>query len=241
MKRAVVLCSGGLDSVVTANYLKKRLDYKEMIILFFNYGQRAVWQEKKAAKKCALNLNAKFCEIKISEIKNLSHSLINRGGEISWILRGELSNTKKESDKWYVPCRNIIFLSYALSLAESIYLKCKKVFDIAVGFKNEGNDGFPDTSWEFVNKFNEVGEIACKKKFRIIAPLIKKDKEDIVLLGKNMGVKMGDTYSCYVGIKNKNEHCGYCLACRLRQEGFYWANVEDITKYRKKMKDFRRA
>ena len=71
MKRAVVLCSGGLDSVVTANYLKKRLDYKEMIILFFNYGQRAVWQEKKAAKKCALNLNAKFCEIKISEIKNL--------------------------------------------------------------------------------------------------------------------------------------------------------------------------
>ena len=77
-----------------------------------------------------------------------------------------------------------------------------------------------------------------KQGFKIIAPLIKKDKEEVVLLGKKLGVKFKETFSCYVG---KGKHCGVCLACRLRQEGFYWANVRDPTKYKIKMKDFRRA
>jgi len=141
-----------------------------------------------------------------------------------------LKDTKKESDKWYVPCRNIIFLSYALSLAESLYDQKKEVYDIFVGFKDEGKEGFPDASQSFLDKFNDVSRIACKKDFRIIAPLINKDKEDIVLLGKEMKVKLENTFSCYSGEGNE-KHCGYCLACKLRQEGFYWANVEDKTKY----------
>ena len=66
---------------------------------------------------------------------------------------------------------------------------------------------------------------------------IKKDKEDIVRLGKKLGVKFEDTFSCYIGVGEN--HCGACLSCRLRQEGFYWAGIRDPTKYEIKMKDSR--
>ena len=56
------------------------------------------------------------------------------------------------------------------------------------------------------------------------------DKEDIIKLGIELGVKFEETYSCYVGAGEK--HCGKCLACMLRKEGFYWAGVEDSTSYK---------
>ena len=53
----------------------------------------------------------------------------------------------------------------------------------------------------------------------------------IIIKDKKLGVDFGKTFSCYVGDK---EHCGICLSCRLRQEGFYWANVADPTEYLEK-------
>ena len=63
-------------------------------------------------------------------------------------------------------------------------------------------------------------------------------KEDVVSLGQKLGVDLGNTFSCYVDDK---KHCGVCLACRIRQEAFYWANITDRTDYKEKMKDFRLA
>ena len=65
MKNAIVLCSGGLDSVVTAQYIKKKLKYGNLIILFFNYNQRTFKQERKFALICTKELDAKFREIKV--------------------------------------------------------------------------------------------------------------------------------------------------------------------------------
>ena len=76
---------------------------------------------------------------------------------------------------------------------------------------------------------SKLVKVSTKLKTRIIAPLIKKDKDEIVLLGNKLGVNFKDTYSCYNGSK---EHCGYCLACKLRKAGFYWANIKDPTKYK---------
>ncbi len=238
MKNAIVLCSGGLDSVITANYVKKKLKQDSMTVLFFNYSQRSLKEERKCAWICAKELKAEFVELALPELGNISTSLINKPGKVQKLQRKYLRDTSKEGDKWYVPCRNVVFLSYALALAESLYVEKKFESEIFVGFKNEGIENFPDTSKEFVEEFNDMSKVACKKRFRIIAPLIKKDKEDIVQLGKKLKVNFTKTFSCYVG---KGKHCGVCLACRLRQEGFYWANVSDPTAYKEKMKDFRRA
>ena len=74
----------------------------------------------------------------------------------------------------------------------------------------------------------------------IIAPLIKKDKSEVIKLSLKLGINLSNTYSCYIGVKD-NRHCGTCLACRLRQEAFYWANIRDPTNYKEKMRDFRLA
>jgi len=242
-KNAIILCSGGLDSSVTAYYVRKKLGYKSLIILFFNYLQRTLKQERKAAEKLAKKPGAEFKEIKVPELASISTSLINKKTKARKIKRKELKDTKKESLNYYVPCRNIVFLVYALALAESLQIKTKnkEIFDIFTGFKSEGQEAYPDTTPEFVKEMNKLKNTATELKGKIIAPLINKDKDEIILLGKKLGVKLEDTYSCYIGTKNKQEHCGTCLSCRLRQEAFYWANVEDKTKYKEKMKDYRKA
>lgn len=235
-KSAIVLCSGGIDSVTTSYYVKKKLNYKNITILFFNYNQKNLKQERKFSKKTAKKLGADFKEINLKWLGNISTSLINKKGQTKKITRKNLKDSRKESNKFYVPCRNLVFLSYALALADSRYVKSKKKSDIFVGFKCEGKESYPDTTIKFVNKINNLAGSSCSKKFVVKAPLIKKDKEDIILLGKKLGVDFRETFTCYIGHK---KHCGYCLACRLRQEGFYWADIRDPTKYKKKMKDFR--
>ncbi|MEK6933451.1 MAG: 7-cyano-7-deazaguanine synthase [Nanoarchaeota archaeon] len=228
MKSALILCSGGIDSVTTAYYVKNILKYNNLGILFFNYGQKSLNAERKASLYCAKTLKAKFQEITLPELKSLSNSLININGKIRKLSRKELKDTKKESNKWYVPCRNLIFLAYALAKAESLLIREKNKYDIFIGFKCEGKESFPDTTMKFVEEVNILSKISTKGKFKIIAPLIKKDKEDIIALGEKLGVDFKDTFSCYVG---KIRHCGRCLACMLRKEGFYWAGLKDMTIY----------
>lgn len=230
MKSAIVLCSGGIDSVTTAYYVKKRLKYKEIIILFFNYRQKSLLSERRASKRCASVLKSEFQEINLPELQQLSTSLINIPGRWNKLSRKDLKNTKKESNNWYVPCRNLIFLTYALANAESLLIKEKKKFDIFIGFKCEGDDSFPDASKEFISALNKISNISTKGKYKILAPLIEKDKEEIIILGKKLGVNFKDTFSCYVG---KSKHCGQCLACMLRKEGFYWSGIKDPTDYLK--------
>ena len=236
MKNAIVLCSGGLDSSVTAYYVKKNLNYDNLIVLFFNYHQRTLNKERKASKTIAGKLKSEFKEIKLPELSNISTSLINKNTKTKKIKRKQLKDTHKESLKYYVPCRNTVFLIYALALAESMQIKNKEKWDIFTGFKNEGKEAYPDTTPEFVKEMNRLRTISTSVKGTITAPLIKEDKDEIILLGQKLGVKLEQTYSCYT---SNSKHCGTCLACRLRQEAFYWANAKDKTKYKEKMKDYR--
>ncbi len=236
MKNAIILCSGGLDSSVCAHYVKKRLNYENLIILFFNYKQRTLKQERKSAKRIAKELKANFMEINLEELSKISTSMINKTEKAKSITRKELKDTKKESEKYYVPCRNTVFLVYALALAESLYIKQRKTYDIFTGFKCEGKEAYPDTTVKFVKEMNNLRKVSTGVKGKIIAPLINLDKEDIVLLGEKLKVDLKKTYSCYI---DNSKHCGTCLACRLRQEGFYWAGIKDKTRYKIKMKDYR--
>ena len=94
MKQAIILCSGGLDSVVTAYYAKKKLDYEKIIILFFDYGQRNVEAERKRSKRCAEDLNAGFHEINLEELSMLSTSLLNTNNKTKKISRKDLKDSK---------------------------------------------------------------------------------------------------------------------------------------------------
>ncbi|MDP2925970.1 MAG: 7-cyano-7-deazaguanine synthase [Nanoarchaeota archaeon] len=229
IKNAIILCSGGIDSVTTAYYVKHRLNYNNILILFFNYNQRNVLSERKASRKCSEYLNADFIEINLRELGKISTSLINSIKKVNRLSRKDLKDTKEESDKYYVPQRNVIFLAYAIALAESYNIKNKQDYNIFVGFKCEGKESYPDSTKKFIKQMNKLKSIASIINGKIYAPLINKDKEDIILLGKKLGVDFKETFSCYAPIKNKP--CGYCLSCMLRKEGFYWAGIKDPTIY----------
>ncbi len=235
MKSAVILCSGGLDSVTTAHYVKNKLKYDSIKILFFNYVQRNLEGEEMFAKICADEIGAEFMKISLDWLGRISDSLINSNKEAKKLKRDDLKDTKEESNKYYVPCRNTLFLTYALAYAESLFIKNNEKSDIFVGFKCEGKESYPDATKTFLKAMNKLGKIGCSTDFKIIAPLIEKDKEDIISLGIKLGIDFTKTLSCYIGPKN---HCGVCLACKLRQEGFYWANVKDPTIYGESSKSY---
>ena len=229
-KNAIVLCSGGLDSVTTAFYVKKHLEYSAITLLFFDYNQKSLLHERQCAIKCAQSLDAQFCEIKLPELGKFSFSLLNKEGYMKKLSPEELGDTQAEGSQFYVPARNTLFLSYALALAESLAHTNpeKGIPEIFVGFKNEGTESFPDTTQQFLDRFNALASVSCMQPTSVAAPLITSDKEDIIALAQELGITLEQTWSCYQG---NHLQCGICLSCRLRQAGFKWANIPDPTLY----------
>jgi len=233
MKNAIVLCSGGIDSVTTAYYVKKSLKYDDLVFLFFDYNQKTAKYEERFSRFHARKLNADFEKIKLPYLGRLSTSLIHKKGSRE-TKREELKKLSgKQTADWYVPYRNTIFLSYALALADSLYIRENKKYDIFTGFICEGSGNFPDTTFDYVKEINKLGKFGMAK-FEVRSPLIKLDKDEVIKLGLKLGIDYTKTISCFVAL-----NCGVCLNCRLRQEAFYWANFRDKTKYKKKLKDFR--
>lgn len=278
MKKAIVLCSGGIDSVTTAYRVKEELGYEDITLLFFNYGQRPLAHERACSQACARSLGASFQEISLPGLDKLSFSLLNKPGIPKDLSSSSLNDTSEESARFYVPARNTIFLSYALALAESMAhggnevpdtqrtarnnsrgLRNPEVSDgpsgifnprgdqeheentlsvpdVFVGFKNEGQEHYPDTTHAYLDQFNKLAHHASLTPALVHAPLIALDKEEIIQLGVKLLVPLRNTFSCYNPPSNspiEKVHCGLCLSCRLRKEGFKWAGVIDPTVYLK--------
>lgn len=215
MKNAILLASGGLDSYVLGHCLKKK--EKKITIIFVDYNQKSLKKELSSVKKLAKEIRAKLEIVKLKWLGKVSTSLINQ-------------NKKQNNEilSWYVPFRNSIFINLALALAESRYINKKEENEIYLGIKYEGNLRFKDTTPDFLKKMNEVVKFSEGGKFKIIAPFLKLDKEDVINKSKKMKLKLENTYSCYVG---KTKHCGKCAGCLARKKGFKFSEVKDTTKY----------
>lgn len=235
MKNAIILCSGGLDSVVSAYFIKNK--YKKLKFLFFDYKQRAVKEEEFCCRKIVKRLNGEFIKINLGWLGEISTAMLNKEGEIKETSDKDLEGNSKNIINWWVPCRNSVFLINALAFAESEFLKNKERYDVIIGLKNEGKEHMKDTTEKFVEKVNELAEEGTNDGgYKVIAPLIKLDKTEVVRLGVKLNVPFELTYSCYIenGFKDgKVVHCGRCLNCMLRKKGFYWSNIKDPSKYRK--------
>lgn len=119
----------------------------------------------------------------------------------------------------YVPFRNGIFISIAIALAQKE--GCDAVF---LGLVEEDSSGYPDCSEDFLNKMQSASQSGTGEKISLKAPLIHKNKAQIVKLGKELGVDFSHTYSCY---ENDSEPCGACDSCKLRARGFAMAGIKD--------------
>jgi len=201
--KAVILLSGGLDSTTTLYYAKSH-GY-QCYALIFDYEQRHK-REIKSAVTVAKYAKVPFKIIKI-KLPWKGSSLLDKKMKIP--VEGKLRGIPST----YVPARNIIFLSISLSYAETIGAKAIFIGANAIDFS-----GYPDCRPNFYQAFQKVIQTGTKaKRIRVLTPLIKMSKAQIIRLGLKLGAPLELTWSCY---KGGTKPCGVCDSCRLRQKGF---------------------
>ncbi len=219
MKKAVVLLSGGLDSAV-ALYLAKSKGFDEVHAISFNYGQRHETElnhAKKIAEKAGVAAH-KIVTLNLGDFGG--SSLTDKSIDVE---DGDVNRT--DIPVTYVPARNMVFLSIAASYAESIEAQ-----DIFIGVSQVDYSGYVDCRQEFIdameaaiNKGTVMGAESGKP-IKINAPFVNKTKAEEIVLGMELGVDFGLTWSCYRG---GEKPCGTCDSCLLRAKAFAEAGFED--------------
>ena len=220
MKTAVVLLSGGLDSMVCAALAREQ--GFAVIALTVDYGQRHRI-ELESARAIAEGLADRHIMLPLD--------LRSFGGSA---LTGDIAVPKEGVSEGipvtYVPARNTIFLSLALGLAEASGAR-----DIFIGVNALDYSGYPDCRPEFIAEFERLANLATKAgvegdAFTIHAPLQTMTKAEIAREAERLGLDAGMSHSCYDPLPD-GTHCGQCDACRLRAKGFADAGIADPTSY----------
>ena len=209
-KLIIILASGGLDSSTIAGIAKKA--GAEIIGLSFNYGQRHK-KELDAAKKIARHFEFK-------DLKIIKLDLSLWGGSSLTDLKTQIpiDGLKKNIiPSTYVPGRNTIFISIALSFAEAVNADF-----IGLGVNALDYSGYPDCRPDYIKQFQKLANLANKrgrenKPIKLWTPLLDLNKEEIIELAFNNDVPINDTWSCYSGGLIP---CKVCDSCRIRQEAY---------------------
>ncbi|MFC1637762.1 7-cyano-7-deazaguanine synthase QueC [Candidatus Margulisiibacteriota bacterium] len=209
--KAVVLLSGGIDSTTTLYYAKNK-GY-QVFALIFDYGQRHD-RELKSAKAVAKRAKVPYQVLKIALPWKGSSLLDNK-------LKVPVRKNLKGIPSTYVPARNTIFLSFALSYAEAIGAKAIFIGANAIDFS-----GYPDCRPAFYKAFQQVVKTGTKQRtIKVVTPLIDMTKVQIIALGLKLKAPLDLTWSCY---KGGRKPCGVCDSCKLRQKGFSLLGIRDI-------------
>ncbi len=220
-RKAVVLLSGGLDSMVCAG-LARESGY-EIQALTIDYNQRHR-REIEAAKVIAR-------EVQVQRHVILPLDLRQFGGSA---LTSDMAVPKEgvgpDIPVTYVPARNLVFLSLTLAWAEALGAR-----DIFIGVNALDYSGYPDCRPEFIAAFADLAELATKagaggERFTIHAPLQFLGKAEIALEAQRLGLDPVMSWSCY-DPQDDGSACGLCDSCRLRREGFAKAGLEDPVRY----------
>lgn len=218
---AIVLLSGGMDSLVCAGLAVK--ENKDVYFVHMDYGQKTSLKERECFDKIS-----DFYQLPLNKRKVIDMTFLKQIGGSS--LTDESMEVKSanldsvEIPDSYVPFRNSIILSLAVSWAEVV--GAQKVY---IGANHEDSPGYPDCRPSYYQAFSKVIEEGTKAgEIKIITPVISLRKAEIVKLGETLNVPFRLSWSCY---KSGDKACGVCDSCALRIRGFKEANVIDPITY----------
>ncbi len=220
---AVVLLSGGLDSVTTlAMAISQGF---ECHTISFDYGQRTR-SELAAAESVSRLLGAASHRVMSVDMSQIGGSALT-DDKIDMPVDGIDKSTIPIT---YVPARNTVFLSFALALAEVVNAN-----DIFIGVNSVDYSGYPDCRPEYIEAYELMANLATKagiegRVLKIQTPLMNLTKAQIIQAGLVLGVDYSLTVSCYQA-NSLGEACGVCDSCRLRKQGFVQAGIKDPTRY----------
>jgi 7-cyano-7-deazaguanine synthase len=217
-EKAVLLLSGGMDSVITGAVARAK--GRELYALSLDYGQRHR-RELQAARWQAKRLGVlKHVVLRLPLGPIASGSLVD-GGSI------RTSGVKAGQPSTYVSFRNGVFLAAAASFAESVGAR-----EVWGGWCFSDQGGYPDCTPAFFRAFERAvsaGTWAGRKGqgFKVVAPLGRLDKAASVGLGLKLGVDYAHTWTCYQPQGPRGAACHRCDACRLRAQGFHGLHLAD--------------
>ena len=219
--RALVVCSGGLDSVVSATYAKKVMN-ADVHLIHFKYGSRAEGPEVEAVRAVAKYLE---CELTIMPLPVYSKGDSHLLDPDSAVAGGEAG--AEFAHEW-VPARNLLLLSVATAFAEA-----KGIDTLVLGNNLEEAGAYPDNEPEFIARFNDLlpFAVADGKRMQVLMPVGNLMKHEIVALGESLDAPMHLTWSCYRAGKL---HCGKCGPCFMRRKAFEINGLNEVISYEDK-------
>jgi 7-cyano-7-deazaguanine synthase len=218
---AVVLLSGGLDSMVTAALAKEQ--GFAVHALSVDYGQRHRL-ELESARRIAKQLGlARHTEIAL-DLRAFGGSALTDAIDVP---KGGVGD---DIPVTYVPARNLVFLALTTACAEAAGAR-----DVFIGVNALDYSGYPDCRPEFIASFAETARLGTKAgaegaPFTIHAPLQHMTKADIARECARLGLDPALSWSCYDPAPD-GVACGLCDSCRLRKKGFAEAGIIDSTRY----------
>ena len=226
-KTAVVLLSGGLDSMVTAGIARAK--GFSIFALTIDYGQRHC-REIDAARQIAVRLGVEKHIVLPLDLRAFGGSALTDDIAVPKDGLGD------DIPVTYVPARNLVFLSLTTACAEA-----SGASDIFIGVNALDYSGYPDCRPEFIASFQETARLATKagvegRPFTIHAPLQDLSKADIAKECHRLGLDPAWSWSCYDPAED-GIACGLCDSCRLRRRGFAEAGIIDTTPYAAEMPD----
>jgi 7-cyano-7-deazaguanine synthase len=218
-KKAVVLVSGGLDSVTALAIAQDR--GFNCYALSVDYGQRH-HSELDAAKRVTDSAGVPL-KILPLDLRSIGGSALTDNIDVPVEVSSGIPVT-------YVPARNTIMLSLALAYAEVLGAD-----DIFIGVNAVDYSGYPDCRPEFIDAYQQMARLATRAgveggELTIHTPLIEQTKAEIILAGTVLGVDYSMTVSCYQA-DGEGRACGVCDSCRIRGQGFNAAGLPDPTRY----------
>lgn len=213
----VVLCSGGMDSVTALHWAK--VHHAVTRVVSFDYGAKHNAREIPFAREHALKLGLRHDVIELPFVNQLFTSdLLQSGGSIP-----EGHYAAENMKQTVVPFRNAIFLSIACGYAESSGAQ-----GLVIAAHGGDHTIYPDCREDFMRAMGDAMRLGTYAGIELLRPFIAMTKGEIVGEGRQLGVDLARTWSCY---KGGETHCGRCGTCVERREAFIVGGLVDPTVY----------
>ena len=206
--KSIVLLSAGLDS--TVNLYKALKETEILLVLTFNYGQRAALREIEKARLLCKELDVKHEVIEVPWFSRFTKtSLLNLDYDVPGIEQVSIDDYEKScstATAVWVPNRNGVFLNIGAGYAEGLGADW-----VIPGFNIEEASTFDDNSTEYLESLNDCFMYSTRSHVKVHCYTHQMYKTEIVALGQELGVNFDLIWPCYLG---GTTPCGECESCQ---------------------------
>lgn len=199
MKSCLVLCSGGIDSVTAAAWLRKE---KWLIhLLHIDYGQVTSASERDAVHRCAIHMNfASPILVDLKQIAAWGNGFLFGKGQ------NELGPEAEE-----FPNRNLFLLGTGAVAAARLGSQA-----VAIGTIDAAHAHYADCRPEFLHTCGLMLQ-ALSPPLELQTPLSAMTKNEVVAQAVELGIPLELTFSCN---RRSGRHCWECTGCLERFAAF---------------------